>query len=49
MHKKWNTYVYLESDTTSKNSEVEITKFIVTRQPLQVTHFTKIRFLPHSL
>ena len=47
MHKKWSTYVYLESDTTSRNSEVEITKFTVTRRPLQVTHFTKIRFLPH--
>jgi len=49
MHKKWSTYLYLESDTTSRNSEVEITNFIVTRRPVQATHFTKIKFLPHCL
>jgi len=30
MHKKWRTYVYLESDTTGGNFEIGITKFIVT-------------------
>jgi hypothetical protein len=39
----------LESDTTRRNSEVEITKFIVTKRSLQVTHFTNVRFLPHCL
>jgi len=42
MHKKWSTYVYLESDTTSGNFKVEIMKFIVTRLPLQFTHCTEI-------
>jgi len=45
MHKKWNTYVYLESDTTVENFEARIMKFIVTRHPLQFTHCTEIRFL----
>jgi len=27
MHKKWNTYIYLESDTKSGNFEAGITKF----------------------
>jgi len=41
MHKKWNSYLYLESGTTSRNFEAGITKFIVTRCPLQFTHCTK--------
>jgi len=49
MHKKWNTYVYLESDTISGNLEAGITKFIVTRHPLQFTHHTEIQFLQHCL
>ena len=47
MHKKWNSYLYLESETTSGNSEAGITKFIVTRHPLQFIHYTEIRFLRH--
>jgi len=49
MHKKWNTYVYLESDTTIGNFEAAIMKFIVTRRPLQFTHCTEIWFLWHCL
>ena len=49
MHKKWSTYVYLESDTTSGNFKVGIMKFIVTTSPLQFTHCTEIRFLWHCL
>jgi len=45
MHKKWNTYVYLESDTTNRNFEAGITKFMVTRCPIQFTRCTKLRFL----
>ena len=44
MHKKWSTYMYLESDTTSGNFNVRITKCIVTRRPLQFTRCTEIRF-----
>ena len=44
MHKKWSTYVYLESDTTSGNFKVGITKFIVTTRPLQFTHCTEKGF-----
>jgi len=40
MHKKWNSYLYFESDTTSANFEAGITKFVVTRHPLQFTHCT---------
>ena len=49
VHKKWSTYVYLESDTTSVNFKVGIMKFIVTTRPLQFTHCTEIRFLQHFL
>ena len=49
MHKKWSTYVHLESDTTSANFKVGITKFIVTTRPLQFTHCTGIKFLWHCL
>jgi len=48
MHKKWNTYVYLESDTISGNFEVGITTYTFTRCPLQFTR-TEIRFLQHCL
>jgi hypothetical protein len=41
MHKKWNAYGYLKSDTTIGNFEARITKFIVTRRPLQFTHCTE--------
>jgi len=34
MHKKWNTYEYLESDIVGRNFDTRITKFIVTRRPL---------------
>jgi len=34
IRKKWSTYVYLRSDTTSGNFKVGITKFIVTTHPL---------------
>ena len=47
MHKKWNSYLYLESDTTSENFEAGIMKFIVTRHPVQFTHSTEIRLLWH--
>jgi len=47
MQEKWNTYMYLESDTTSGNFEARIMKFIVTRRPLQFTHCTEKRFLRH--
>jgi hypothetical protein len=43
MHKKWS-YMHMEPDTTSGNSEAEITKFIVTKRPLQFTHCTEIGF-----
>ena len=36
MHKKWNSYVYLEPDTTIGNFEVRITTFILTTCPLQI-------------
>lgn len=48
MHKKWNTYIYLESDTKSGNFEAGITKFIVTRRPLQFTHCTEMRFFSNA-
>jgi len=48
MHKKWNMYLYLESDTKSGNFEAGITKFIVTRHPLEFTHCTEMRFLWHA-
>jgi hypothetical protein len=48
MHKKWNSYVYLEPDTTIGNFEVRITTFIVTTRPLQFTHCVDIRFLWHN-
>jgi len=38
-------YVYLESNTMSRNFGAGITKFIVTRRPLQFTHCTEVRFL----
>jgi len=41
MHKRWNTYVYLESGNTIGNSEAGITKFIVARRPLHYTHCTE--------
>jgi len=37
MHKKWNSYIYLEPDTTIGNFEVRITTFILTTCPLQFT------------
>jgi hypothetical protein len=37
MHKKWNSYMYLEPDTTIGNFEVRITTFILTTCPLQFT------------
>jgi len=37
MHKKWNSYVYLEPDTTIGNFEVRITTFMLTACPLQFT------------
>jgi hypothetical protein len=49
MHKKWNSYVYLEPDSTIGNYEVRITTFIITTRPLQFTHCTDIRFLWHCL
>jgi hypothetical protein len=49
MHKKWNSYVYLEPDTTIGNFEVRITTFTVTTRPLQFTHCADIRFLWHCL
>jgi len=36
MYKKWNSYVYLEPDTTNGNFEVRITTFILTTCPLQI-------------
>jgi hypothetical protein len=45
IHKKWNSYVYLEPDTTIGNFEVRITTFIVHLCPLQFTHCADIRFL----
>jgi len=33
--------MYLKSDNTIGNFEVGITKFIVTRRPLQFTHWTE--------
>jgi hypothetical protein len=47
VHIKWNTYMYLESDIRSENLGHGITKFIVTRRPLQFPHRTEIRFLRH--
>jgi hypothetical protein len=38
MHKKWNSYVYLEPDTTIGNFEIRITTFIISTCPLQFTH-----------
>jgi len=35
MHKKWNTYVYLESDIVGGNFDTRSMKFIVTRRPLR--------------
>jgi len=32
MHNKWNSYVYLERDTTVGNFEVRITTFILTME-----------------
>jgi len=37
MHKKWNSYVYLEPDTTTGNFGVRIMTFILTTCPLQFT------------
>jgi len=37
MLKKLNTYMYLDSDTSSVNFMVGITKFVVTARPLQFT------------
>jgi hypothetical protein len=47
--KKWNSYVYLEPDSTTGNFEVRITTFIITTRPLQLTHCADIRFLWHCL
>ena len=35
MHKKWNSYMYLEPDTTNGNFEFKIMTFILTTCPLQ--------------
>jgi len=44
MHNIWNSHLYLESDTTGGNFEAGITKFTVTRHPLQFTHCQKYGF-----
>jgi hypothetical protein len=44
MRKKCKSYVYLEPDTTFGNFEAGISKFVVTRRPLQFTHCAEIRF-----
>jgi hypothetical protein len=49
MHKKWNTYMDFEPDTTIGKFEAGIMKFIVTTHPLQFTHCTEIRVLRHCL
>jgi hypothetical protein len=49
MYKKWKSYVYLEPDTTIGNFEARISKFVVTRRPLQFTHCAEIRSLWHCL
>jgi hypothetical protein len=49
MHKKWNSYVYLEPDTTIGNFEVRITTFIATTHPLQFTDCAEIRYVWHCL
>ena len=46
MHKKWNSYMYLEPDTTTGNFEVRITTFILTTCPLQFTEPSEFVFLP---
>jgi hypothetical protein len=45
MHKKWNSYMYLEPHTTIWNFEVRITTFAVTTRSLQFTHCADTRFL----
>jgi hypothetical protein len=49
MHKKWNSYVYLEPDTTIGNFEARISKCVVTIRPLQFTRCGEIRFLRRCL
>jgi hypothetical protein len=49
MHRKWNSYVYFEPDSTIGNFEVRITTFIITTHPPQFTHYADIRFLWHCL
>jgi hypothetical protein len=44
IHKKWNSYVNLEPDTTIGNFEVRLTTFLVTTCPLQFTHCADTRF-----
>jgi hypothetical protein len=44
MHKKWNSYTNLEPDTTTENSEVRITTFIVSTCPLQFIHCAEVSF-----
>jgi len=36
MHKKWKRYVYLETNTTAGKFEVGISKYVITRRPLQL-------------
>jgi hypothetical protein len=45
MLKKCKIYVYLEPDTTIGNYEAGNLKFVVTRRPLQFTHFAGIMFV----
>jgi hypothetical protein len=44
MHKKWNSYMYLEPDITVGNFEGRVMTFTVTTHPLQFTHCTDISF-----
>jgi hypothetical protein len=44
IHRKWNSYVYLEPDTTIGNFEVRIATFIVVTCPLQFTHCADVSF-----
>jgi hypothetical protein len=37
--------MYLEPDTTIGNFEAGISKFVVTRHPLQFTHCAELKFL----
>jgi hypothetical protein len=49
IHKKLKSYVYLEPDITIWNFEAGISKFVVTKRPLQFTHCDEMRFLPCCL